>query len=247
MTQLPSQEAPPLLTLFVACYNEEENIKDTLDTVVEACREVQISYEIIVIDDASRDRSVEIIRNYGETHPEVNLKLVVNAENQGLGTNYVEGAFLGSGEWYRLICGDNVEPKETLVTVFSHLGKADLIIPYHSKVPGRSTSRSLLSKAYTWLVNTISGNSIRYYNGLCLTRRRLVMRWHPASHGFGIQADLITRLISIGASYLEVPVEARERANGNSKAITFRNFCSVGHSLLNIFIRRCSKILYGRC
>jgi glycosyltransferase involved in cell wall biosynthesis len=247
MTTTTSPNAAPTLTLFVACYNEEENIKDTLDTVVEACAEVNVSYEIIVIDDASKDRSVEIIQNYVLTHPLVKLKLVVNAQNQGLGTNYVEGAFLGSGEWYRLICGDNVEPKETLVKVFSQIGKADLIIPFQVNCPGRSASRMLLSKAYTSLVNAISGNSIRYYNGLCLTKRWLVMRWHPSSHGFGIQADLVTRLISVGATYLELPVDARERANGNSKAITFKNFCSVGHSLLNIFIRRCSKILYGRC
>jgi glycosyltransferase involved in cell wall biosynthesis len=237
----------PLLTLFVACYNEEENIEATLDTVAAACMELGITYEMIVIDDGSRDRSVELVRAYIERYPERNVRLVVNAENQGLGVNYVEAAFLGRGEWYRLICGDNVEPKETFVKVFSHIGKADLIIPYQTACPGRPMSRVLLSRAYTFLVNCISGYNIRYYNGLCLTRRQLVMRWHPSSHGFGIQADLVTRLLSRGVSYLEVPVEARERATGTSKAITLRNFCSVAHSLLNIAIRRISKIVYGRC
>ena len=238
---------PPTLTLFVACYNEEENIVATLDTVVAACTEVGISYEIIVIDDGSKDRSVSIIEEYQRLNPNVNLRLVINPQNQGLGMNYVEGAFLGTGEWYRLICGDNVEPKETFVKVFSQIGKADLIIPYQTACPGRPMSRVLLSKTYTFLVNLISGYNIRYYNGLCLTKRYLVMRWHPSSHGFGIQADLVTRLMSRGVSYLEVPVEARERVTGNSKAITFKNFCSVTHSLVNIAIRRVSNLLYGRC
>jgi glycosyltransferase involved in cell wall biosynthesis len=246
-TPPPVAAEPPLLTLFVACYNEELNIEATLDTVAAACTELGVTYEMIVIDDGSRDRSVEIVRAYMERHPERNVRLVVNAENQGLGVNYVEAAFLGRGEWYRLICGDNVEPKETFIKVFSHIGKADLIIPYQTACPGRPRSRVLLSRAYTALVNLISGYQIRYYNGLCLTRRQLVMRWHPSSHGFGIQADLVTRLLSRGVSYLEVPVEARERATGTSKAITLRNFCSVAHSLLNIAIRRISKIVYGRC
>lgn len=260
MTSIPPPSAPslaasslqpglenPLLTLFVACYNEEENIEATLDTVSEACAELHITYEIIVIDDASVDRSVELVRAYSARHPERNVRLVVNAENQGLGVNYVEAAFLGRGEWYRLICGDNVEPKETFLKVFSQIGKADLIIPYQTACPGRTWSRMLLSRTYTFLVNLISGYNIRYYNGLCLTRRALVMRWHSSSHGFGIQADLVTRLLSRGVSYLEVPVEARERATGSSKAITLRNFCSVAHSLFNIAIRRLSKIVYGRC
>jgi Glycosyl transferase family 2 len=45
------------LTLFVACYNEEENIVGTLETVLEALGEFDFTWEIIVIDDASTDRS----------------------------------------------------------------------------------------------------------------------------------------------------------------------------------------------
>ena len=46
------------LSLFVACYNEEEGIIPTLDTVVAAAREVGITYDVVIIDDCSTDRSV---------------------------------------------------------------------------------------------------------------------------------------------------------------------------------------------
>lgn len=246
MTSNASPVQPPTLTLFVACYNEEENIAATLDTVSEACTEIGVTYEMIIIDDASRDRSVLVVEDYIRQHPDVKMRLVVNPQNQGLGVNYVAAAFLGTGKWYRLICGDNVEPKETFVKVFSQIGKADLIIPYQVACPGRRASRVLLSRAYTILVNLISGYKIRYYNGLCLTKRELVMRLHSSSHGFGIQADVVTRLIRHGCSYLEIPVEARDRATGNSKALTLRTLLSVAHSLLNIAIRRMSRIVYGR-
>jgi len=163
-----------------------------------------------------------------------------------LGVNYVEAAFLGTGEWYRLICGDNVEPKETFVKIFSQIGKADIILGYCLRFPGRSAARIIISRIYTLIVNIISGNNIRYYNGLALTKRYLVMRWHSSSHGFGFQADLVTCLLSRGHTYLEIPVETRERLTGASKALTFKNICSVGHSLLNIAIRRVFKALYGR-
>ena len=234
------------LTVFVACYNEEQNIATTLDTVVAACREVGHSFEIVVIDDASRDRSVAIIEDYQKANPDVPIILKVNPNNEGLGSNFAEAAFIGHGTWYRLVCGDNVEPKETLVKIFSQLGKADLIIPFRPDESSRSGFRQLVSRTFTALVNFTSGHNIQYYNGLPLTRRYYVMRWHSNAHGFGFQADLITRLLDRGVSYLEIPVTGQERAAGNSTALTLRNLASVAHSLLTLLIRRVAKIVYGR-
>jgi glycosyltransferase involved in cell wall biosynthesis len=235
------------LGLFVACYNEEENITGTLETVVAACREVGVLFQLVIIDDCSRDRSVEKIKEFGCSHPDVPLTLYVNSRNEGLANNYAEAAFLLRSEWYRLICGDNVEPKETLVTIFKELGSAEMLIPYNIEIRGRAQSRRVISKAYTALVNFLSGFHLRYYNGMVVTRREYVMRWHSNSHGFGFQADLLTRLLSRGLTYKEIAVYGQERQAGNSKALTFRNFASVAHSLLNIIIRRISKLLYGQC
>jgi len=251
MNPAPSEPHPEtedvFLTLFVACYNEQENITGTLDVVQAACVEVAITYEIIIIDDASSDASVDVIRRYMADHPDAPISLYVNEKNMGLGENFAEAAFLGRGKYYRLICGDNVEPVETLVKVFREIGKADIILTYRPHdVAGKSLSRRLTSRLYTALVNMVSGFQLHYYNGLPVMKRRDVMRWQPNSHGFGFQADLVTRLLDRGATYLEVPVTGTERATGESKAITFRNFCSVAHSLLNIAIRRFSKTLYGR-
>lgn len=234
------------LTVFVPCYNEADNIVGTFDTIIAAAREVKCSFEIIVIDDASTDGSVEIIRAYQASHNDIPIVLHVNESNEGLGNNYAEGAFIGRGTWYRLVCGDNVEPKETLVTVFSSIGEADVVLFYQPLVPGRTLGRRMLSKLYTWIVSAVSGYRLQYYNGMPLTKRYNVMRWHSNSHGFGFQADLVTRLLDRGMSYIEVPVMAHERLKGTSKALTFRNLCSVAHSLVIIAIRRMSKILYGR-
>ncbi len=242
-----SRKEPFQLGLFVACYNEEENITASLETVVAACREVGVSFEIIVIDDCSKDRSVERVKAFGKAHPDVPLTLYVNSRNEGLANNYAEAAFLLRSEWYRLICGDNVEPKETLVTIFKELGTAEMLIPYNIEIRGRARSRRIISKAYTKLVNLLSGFKLHYYNGMVVTRRTYVMRWHSNSHGFGFQADLVTRLMSRGLSYREIAVTGVDRVSGDSKALTLKNICSVAHSLQNILIRRVSVIVYGHC
>src|SRR5262249_38712414 len=133
------------LTLFVACYNEEANIRDTLDTVVSALREVPCSYEVIVVDDKSRDNSVAVVQQYQREHPDLPIYLKINAKNQGLARNFVDCSFLGRGKYYKLICGDNVEPRESLVNLFRHLGSADLLVPYHERCVGKSASRVALS------------------------------------------------------------------------------------------------------
>jgi hypothetical protein len=128
-----------------------------------------------------------------------------------------------------------VEPKETLVTVFGQLGRADIIVPYHPKVPGKSEFRHRLSQIYTHLVNLLSGYRIRYYNGLAAHLRYNVMRWGPYSFGFGFQAELITRLLDEGATYIEIPVVATHQDKGGANsALNLKNYLSAGHTLLDV-------------
>jgi len=230
------------LSVFVACYNEESNIIPTLDTLLSAFREVNCKWEIIIIDDASSDRSVELIQHYIREHPNCAIILKVNKINQGLPYNYIEAAFVGKGEYYRLVCGDNVEPKETFVALFNRLGESDILIPYQVECKGRTLFRRVLSKCFTWLVNLFSGYNIRYYNGLAVHRRYNVMRHQISYRGFGFQADLITRLLDLGASYTEVPVYAHERESGSSKAITLHNFISVALFFADLLFRRWQRV-----
>lgn len=242
-------ELPPsvFLSLFVACYNEQDNIVGTLETLLEALHRTVDSYEIIVVDDASTDSSVERIRSFMAAHPREPIALLLNEHNQGVATNYAEAAFHARGEWYRMICGDNVEPADSLEKIFRAVGSAEVVVPYTTEIRGRTFFRRILSKIFTAIVNAISGYRMPYYNGLIVTRTAYVRRWHSNSHGFGFHADLLTRLLSKGLPHTEVPVLGNERATGESKALTFRNLASVAHSLLNIAIRRVSKLLYGQC
>lgn len=241
-TNDPSNEFD--LTLFVACYNEEANIVDTLDTLIAALRECNLTWEILIIDDGSRDHSVEMVRQYIEAHPQTPITLKVNGTNKGLAQNYIEGAFLGRGKYYRLVCGDNVEPKETFVKIFKQIGAADMLIPYHVVCPGRSRGRVVLSRVFTKLVNFITGYRLHYYNGMAVLMRYQVMRWHTNYHGFGFQADMVTRLLDQGFSWIEIPVAGQERKAGASKALTLKNLLSVSHMFLDLIIRRIAKIMY---
>ena len=236
------------ITVVVTSYNEEEFITDTLETVESALREVGMSHEIIVVDDGSKDRSVQKIRDFLAAHPDYPIILTVNEVNRGLGNNYVEAAFLGKGKYYRLCCGDNAESKEILVNIFKRIGAADIIVPYQNQdeVAGKTEGRKLISKTFTFLVNFMSGYRLKYYNGLAIHLRYNVMRWHPSSYGFGFQADMLTRLLDEGASYIQIASSSVDRKGKTSSALSTRNILSVTHTLLEILFRRVRRILYGR-
>lgn len=235
------------ITIVVSCYNERSLITSTIDSVVSAFAELPFSYEIIVVDDCSRDDSVRVVEAYIADHPELPIQLKANAFNRGLGNNYVEAAFLGRGKYYRLCPGDDGEPKEVLIALFKHIGKADMIIPYNFRdVIGKSRLRVFLSGAFTKLVNLASGYNLKYYNGLAIHLRYNVMRWHPSSYGFGFQADIVTRLLDEGASYAQLPSYSIDKKGSASSALTMRNFLSVCHTLLEISIRRLRRALYGK-
>lgn len=230
------------LTILVSCYNEEPYIVQTIVTVREALAEVGgITYEIIVIDDCSSDRSTAVVKEYIDAHPGDHVMLRANKVNCGLAQNYIDGAFIGKGKYYRLICGDDAEPKDTIVAVFRELGRADMLIPYYVSIEARGLGRKIVSAAYSALVNAISGFRLHYYNGLAVHLRQNVMRWHPNTRGFGFQADIICMLLDQGFSYKEIPVNGVDRKGGESKALTFKNILSVSHTVLDIIIRRVSN------
>jgi glycosyltransferase involved in cell wall biosynthesis len=236
------------LTVFISCYNEEDFIIPTIQTVRDALNEIgSISFEIIVIDDCSKDKSSAMVGNYIAASPDERVLLRTNRVNRGLAQNYLDAAFIGKGKYYRLVCGDNAEPQATMVAVFRELGSADVIIPYYVASEGRSLYRRALSNSYTTLVNLISGLRLHYYNGLAVHLRYNVMRWHSNTRGFGFQADIISLLVDQGFSFKEVPVKTIERrGGGSSNALTFKNLLSVAHTLVDLMFRRLANWVYRR-
>jgi glycosyltransferase involved in cell wall biosynthesis len=234
------------ITFFVPCYNEQKNVLNTLNAVLSAVSKTDLKYEILVVDDCSRDKTSEIVEQFQREHPQVSLMLRKNEVNLGLGRNYIDGAFIGHGEYYLLINGDNAEPEETISAILAQIGKADMVIPYFASGDNRGPGRRLLSRLFTAIVNMASGYSVRYYNGPVLHRRYNVMRWHPDTHGYAYQAETITRLLEEGMTYLEVEVSNTDRKYGMSKAFRIQNFLSIVHSLLQIFLRRLRHVIFYR-
>ncbi len=223
-------------TFFVPCYNEESNVVSVIEKLASVATTLAKSFEILVFDDCSKDGTVEVVRAYKMEHPSIALRLFVNSINRGVARNFIEGAFLGQGRYYRVVMGDDVESIETLTSILSRTGEADIVIPYHTHVAGRPFHRTLISRLYTELVNLASNSKLKYYNGSPLFLRQDALRFHVEATGLGFQAEFLLRLLQEGRSFVEVPVQASDREGSTS--LNLRNFVSVGYSIFKIFVRR---------
>ena len=234
------------ITLYVPVLNEEDGIGGTLDTIAEAARQTGTTYEVHVFDDASTDRTAQVVERYMGAHPDMDITLVRHERRRGIARNCYDSAFLAKGRYHRIAWGDDVEPVETFVNIFRALDKADVIVPCHRTIMGKSRFRILLSRTFATLVRLLSGHKPRYYNGGNCYRRSYVLRYHTEGTGFGFQAELLTRVLDQGASFVEVDAVSYERKAGHSKALQWRNWVSVGWSLTKIFARRMRGLIIGR-
>lgn len=224
------------ITLFVYCCNHEATIVDTLATIREAMDVVEKSYELVVIDDHSEDRSAELVHGFMAEFPKLGVVLRVNKRRKGLADNYIDAAFIGCGKYFRMVRGDDSEPVETMVDVLKSIGDADVVVPYYVFSHHGTHDPHMRSRG-TRLLNLMSGHQINYYDAAHLHLRYNVMRWHPVTEGAAFQADLLCRLLDEGFTMKQVPCRAMPR-NAPPQESRARRTLSMLHLLLHLLFRR---------
>ena len=225
------------LSIYVPCFNEENNIVNTLNCIKEGVQ--NISCEVLVVDDASKDKTINMVEKFKEDNPDVNIKILRNENNKGIGFNYYAAALKASGKYYMQVTGDNADPPSEIKKLVNNIGKADMILTY--LIDGRKTYRRILSRLFVVIINVITFNSVKYYNGPNIFLLESVKLYGKGSSGFGHQAELITKQIRKKKSYIQIEIKPYVRPSEKSKSLTSRNIPSVIKSLVSIFL---NQIIY---
>ena len=213
------------VSFIVPTLNEEENIKDTIDTIERNVPYDKLDYEIIVVDGSSRDRTVEIVNSLLNDNEK--LRLYNEGDIRGFGHAYKKGAFLAKGDYIILIPGDNEVPGKAIRTILNETGQADIIVPYFVNQELRSKFRQFVSKAFVFILNCLSGLKLQYYNGTVLHRSGVLKGYNIRTYGFAYQAEILINLINAGFTYKEVATEIQRRSGGKTKIFRLRNIVSV--------------------
>lgn len=90
----------PLISVLIPTYNSELYIKDTLESIL---NQTYKKLEIIVIDDASTDRTVQLVKKYKDKR----IKLFINDNNLGISGNMNKGIKLSNGKYLAIMDADD--------------------------------------------------------------------------------------------------------------------------------------------
>lgn len=85
----------PHLSIVIPAYNEEKRLPRTLERMLPALRNIGFTFEIIVVDDGSKDTTVEVVRTFAKSNPEVCV--ISDGINRGRGAAVKIGVFEARG------------------------------------------------------------------------------------------------------------------------------------------------------
>jgi len=213
---LPSR---PRLLVFVIAYYAEDTLKAVLERIPRAIFETH-DCEILVVDDASTDRTHEIGRAYSAAHPHIRMTVLRNEFNQGYGGNQKVGytyAIREGFDFVAMVHGDGQYAPEELPTLVAPLadGRADAVfgsrmmtrfgalqggMPLYKFVGNRILSSTQNLLLGTSLTEFHSG--YRVYSVAALRRIRYTLN----SNVFHFDTEIIIQLLNAGQRILELPI-----------------------------------------
>ena len=91
----------PLVSVVVPCYNHEKYVKETIESII---NQTYKNIELIVIDDGSKDNSVQVIQEMADKHGFT----FVHRPNKGLSATLNEGIRLSKGKYFSAIASDDI-------------------------------------------------------------------------------------------------------------------------------------------
>jgi dolichyl-phosphate beta-glucosyltransferase len=147
----------PHLSLVLACYNEAEHLEASFAQIRDTLDQTAWPYEIVFVDDVSRDRTREILHSIVASHPSHDLKLILHEKNKGRGATVTDGFRAARGDVTGYIDVDLEVHCRYVPSLVQAIDKgadvATLRRIYAFQI--RSLDRYFMSRGYSWLVRRI--------------------------------------------------------------------------------------------
>jgi dolichyl-phosphate beta-glucosyltransferase len=204
----------PFLSIVVPAFNEESRIGSSLDRLRSFLGSKDWTWEIIVVDDGSADRTTEIVESQTVEDDRVRL---VRAAHGGKGAAVKRGMLESKGQWRFLSDADLSMPPEELDRFFTGergLPVYDVSIGSREAVGARRIgepwSRHFLGRIFNWTVKLVALRGIEDTQcGFKLYSARAASRVFPVQRlqGFAFDVENLYIARKAGFSIGEVPID----------------------------------------
>jgi glycosyltransferase involved in cell wall biosynthesis len=212
-TKDKGNDGDPYLSIVVPVFNEVENLRLLFDAITGAL--AGISYEIIFVDDGSKDASVEILFEIAQEASDI-VSVIQFRRNFGQTAAITAGLDYSAGEIIVLLDADlQNDPADIPMLVEKIEEGYDVVSGWRVDRKDTLITRTIPSKMANWLISTVTGVKLHDYGCTLKAYRRDVFegfRLYGEMHRF-----IPAYAVSVGARITEVPVQHHPRRFGETK------------------------------
>ncbi len=219
------------LSVVVPSYNESQTLPSVIADIDKTCASLEVSYEIVVCDDASSDRSLPILR-YLETQYD-HLRTLHNERNQGVAGSLRRLYRQARGQWVAFWPADGQIAASELIKMWRKRG-FQVVIGW--RLHRRDNfMRCLLSKIFNLVVRVLFGLKVHDIDSVTLYQKR-VLDIDFRSGELGLPVEILYRAKKRNMSYTEVIIEHLPRMAGKAAGVNLRSAWGTWWDLLRVRI-----------
>jgi dolichol-phosphate mannosyltransferase len=218
---------PTKLSVVIPCYNEEKTLKACVESVL-ALRNEDLAIEIVIVDDCSKDRSLEIAQELESQHRDV--RVLHHARNQGKGAALRTGFQGVTGDFVAVQDADLEYDPQELKSLIEPLrdGRADVVVG--SRFLGGGCHRVL----YFWhsMGNAFLTFLSNMFTDLSLTdmetcykvfKRSVIQNIAIQENRFGFEPEIVAKIAHRNLRIYEMAISYRGRTYEEGKKITWKD------------------------
>jgi glycosyltransferase involved in cell wall biosynthesis len=211
---------PLSISVFFPCYNEEANVERTTMAAMEAVAKISDDFEVIIVNDGSKDKTGEIADRLAAKHERV--RAVHNNPNLGYGGALQRGFRESTKAWVFYTDGDGQFDFAEIPQLLPLLERYDIASAYRLDRKD-SMIRKLNAFAWTTLVNTAFGLWLRDIDcAFKIFPRKLFDEIEMKSTGALIDTEILSRAKQAGYTIGQIGVHHYPRTAGEQTGANFR-------------------------
>jgi glycosyltransferase involved in cell wall biosynthesis len=212
-----------MISVIVPVFNEEEGVARTLNEVTAELASVVCPYELIVVNDGSTDRTLEVVRSLNLPH----CTVINHVENLGYGKSLFDGILLAKNECIAIIDGDGSYPVKKIKELLAFFPLYDMVVgARQGKEYQKGTFKKPARMLFASLVEYASGRKVPDVNsGLRIFKRSIVLKFQDSlCTGFSFTTTL-TLLFLLNHYFIKYVLCAQDKLSSRRFYITAQSSC----------------------
>jgi len=220
----------------IPVFNEECTLGDILVRTKNTMEKLKLPYEILVVDDGSSDRSLEIAQA-----KEANVS---RQNHQGKGHVIRSGFKWAKGNIVVTLDSDGSHKPEEIPLILQCMlkNKADFAIG--SRFLDSEVNRAKIPKAnrignriFNSLIGVLTGIEISdSQSGFRAIRSSIINKIELNSRGYEVESEMLVKALKIGARVTEVPISFEQRTVGKSRLDPLKDGIKILHSIITSYL-----------